>query len=252
MMNNSFQLLFGRTLRFIKDFPIVNKLYRWRTEILFNKRKIKDENVFTNIHTKNVWNNDESISGIGSIKAHTKELIQKLPVLCAEYKIKTLLDAPCGDFNWMQQVVFDPELTYVGGDIVKKLVENNAIKYAGQQRTFIHLNILNDRLVKADMIFVRDCLVHLSYADIRMFLQNLLKSDIPYLLTTTFPYTRNNYDVTTGNWRAINFQRAPFNFPPPLKTIHENTPENKYQYIDKSMNLYKVSDLRDLDFLRLR
>jgi len=214
------------------------------------KKKIKDDNVFVNIHAKNAWNNAESISGIGSIKAHTCELIEKLPLLCADYNVTTFLDAPCGDFNWMQHVVFDEQLNYVGGDIVKELVEKNSSKYAGTRYTFIHLNILRDNLLKSDIIFVRDCLVHLSYADIRLFLQNLVRSDIHYLLTTTFPYTRNNYDITTGNWRAINLQRAPFNFPQPRTTIHEKTPENKYQYYDKSVSLYKVSDLLNLDFLR--
>ncbi|QLH31127.1 MAG: hypothetical protein HWD62_00590 [Cyclobacteriaceae bacterium] len=150
----------------------------------------------------------------------------------------------------MQLVAFDKEVKYVGGDIVPMLIQKNTQSFASERHTFIQLDILKDKLISADVIFVRHCLVHLCYADIRLFLQNLAKSDIKYLLTTSFPLTKNNYDITTGDWRAINLQRKPFCFPAPLAVINERTTENKFQYFDKSLNLYKVSDLLSLEFIK--
>jgi hypothetical protein len=250
-MSTSFlSLTIGKTLRFIKDFPIIYRLHRLRTEYRFVKREGNIKSIFATMYEKNAWNNIESVSGIGSTKAHSQVLAKSLPDFCEQHKIRTFLDAPCGDFNWMKHVTFYPELKYIGGDIVEKLVQHNMEKYANESRSFIHLDIVNDPLVKADIIFVRDCLVHLTYSDIRLFLKNLVKSDIQYLLTTSFPKTWNNYDITTGNWRAINLQRSPFKFPTPLATIHEKAPQDRYQYYDKSMNLYRVSDLQSLEFLK--
>ena len=39
-----------------------------------------------------------SFSGTGSNLDQTKEIIKKLPILIKNYKIKSILDIPCGDF----------------------------------------------------------------------------------------------------------------------------------------------------------
>jgi hypothetical protein len=239
---------FGQFLRFIKDFPLLYQLYRWRTERILRKKNLKEDVVFELIYINNEWNNKESVSGIGSMEKHTKIIVDKLPELCKKYNVKTILDAPCGDFNWMKRVKFSSELKYIGGDIVEKLIEANNRNYESDDRKFVQLNILKDDLIKCDLIFVRDCLVHFSYKDINSFLSNLMRSEIEYLLTTSFPKTKNNYDITTGNWRALNLQNKPLSFPRPLDFIHEKTEENKFQYYDKSLYLYKVSELKMFKF----
>jgi len=74
--------IIGRALRFIKDFPGIYQLYRWQTERSFVLGKLTSENVFKQIYDDNKWNNDESVSGIGSMRVHTKLLIEQLPVFC--------------------------------------------------------------------------------------------------------------------------------------------------------------------------
>ena len=44
-----------------------------------------------------------------------------------KFKIKRLFDAPCGDFNWMPQVLKGVEVDYIGSDIVEDLIVKNKV-----------------------------------------------------------------------------------------------------------------------------
>jgi hypothetical protein len=98
-------------------------------------------------------------------------------------------------------------------------------------------------LPAADLLFCRDCLVHLSYGDIRKALENVRRSRIRYILTTTFPGNQANTDIQTGDWRPLHFQLAPFRFPPPLLLINEGCTEGNGSFADKSLGLWRVAEL---------
>src|SRR3954471_18881233 len=82
------------------------------------------EEIFTTYYRENVWINDESVSGDGSTLEYTKNLRQELPLLFETLQINSILDAPCGDFNWFREVSRGP-ISYVGGDIVPDLIQRN-------------------------------------------------------------------------------------------------------------------------------
>jgi hypothetical protein len=132
---------------------------------------------------------------------------------------------------------------YIGGDIVGKLIEQNNKLYGNNYKQFMIIDLTLDALPDADLILVRDCLVHLSFDKANSALSNLKKSGIKYLLTTTFPRTKINYDITTGNWRPLNLTRPPFNFPNPKQVIMEHCTESYGQYWDKSLGLWEIRDL---------
>jgi len=46
-------------------------------------------------------------------------------------------------------------------------------------------------------------------------LRNIRRSGSAYLLVTTFPDRKENVDIITGNWRPLNMEKPPFNFPRP-------------------------------------
>ena len=102
---------------------------------------------------------------------------------------------------------------------------------------------MRDHLPKADILFCRDCLVHLSNEDIAKSIQNIRQSDITYLLTTTFTQCDENHDIVTGDWRIINLEKPPFNFPKPMSLINEKCTEGDGTYADKSLGLWKISDI---------
>jgi hypothetical protein len=111
------------------------------------------------------------------------------------------------------------------------------------------LDLTRDRLPPADLLFCRDCLVHLSYADIRRALGNAVRSDILHILTTTFPDGETNEDIVTGDWRVLDLERAPFHLPAPMRILNEGCTEGGGVFADKSLGLWRAEDLRDLPFL---
>ena len=204
------------------------------------------EERFARIYSTNLWSDPESRSGVGSSLDSTRVVRAELPGALRKLKTRVLLDVPCGDFTWMEQV----DLTgteYIGGDIVPRIVEENQRLHASESRRFVHIDLTRDPLPDADVLLCRDCLVHLSYANIRIVQQNIARSNIRFVLMTSFPGRRDNYDVSDGDWRALDFQAPPFSFPEPHLTIVERCGEEEGAYADKSLLAWRVKDLPVLD-----
>ncbi len=177
---------------------------------------------------------------MGSELGQTTSLRAELPLLFQQFGIKSLLDLPCGDFNWMQHVDLQG-IDYTGGDIVQALISQNQLKYGNAHLNFQCLDILTDALPDADCVLVRDCLVHFSLAHIEQALANLKKSNIRYLLTTSFPDLEQNEDIQTGYWRPVNLQKAPFFFPEPLARLRDSGKITSGEYADKSLCIWEIA-----------
>jgi len=195
--------------------------------------------VFEAILRDNTWGDAESRSGMGSNLLYTETLRAELPPLIEEFGFRSMLDIPCGDFFWMRLLTLD--LTYVGGDIVPRLVERNQSLFGGERRRFAQLDIVCDRLPKVDLVFCRDCLVHLSYEDAFRALSNIKRSGSTYLLTTTYVDRQSNRDIRTGDWRTLNLRLPPFGLATPLRLIDERAPQEGFR--DKSLGLWMIADL---------
>ncbi len=200
------------------------------------------EEVFQEIFEKNHWEQTESVSGPGSSLEQTREIVKELPEVLATFQVNSLLDVPCGDFNWMRAVDFG-KTTYLGADIVEALVAQNQATYGSPLRQFRQLNLLEDALPTVDLIFSRDCLVHFSFADTFRAIANFKKSGSTYLMTTTFPKTDANTDIHTGGWRTLNLQLAPFFLPEPLLLLNEKCTERSGYYADKSLAVWRLADM---------
>lgn len=197
---------------------------------------------FRHIYETNHWNNGESISGDGSSRSQTRTIENILPHFIKTLHIHSLLDVPCGDFNWMKNIDLG-NVSYTGGDIVPEIVDRNRERYGSPQRNFITIDITSGPLPKTDLLLCRDCLVHFSYSDIRKALHNITSWDIKYLLTTTFPFQKINKDIITGDWRPLNLQLPPFNFPDPQYSINEECTESDRSFTDKTLALWPIGKL---------
>jgi hypothetical protein len=175
--------------------------------------------VFQKIYNENYWGGQESRSGPGSTLGYTKPLRRKLARCLKERNVKTLLDAPCGDFNWMRHVRLPPGTNYLGADIVPELISSLQKTYCGGSRCFKLIDIVDGSLPEADLWLCRDALFHLPNRDIETVLANFANSSISYLLTTTFDFPKCNDDVEPGGFRPINLRVAPFSLPAPLSRI---------------------------------
>ena len=83
-----------------------------------------DSEIFTKIYNTNTWNSKESKSGSGSTLHMTQSIQKYIPLIVKEYNIKHFMDVPCGDFNWMKEIIHTIP-NYVGCDIVSDLIESN-------------------------------------------------------------------------------------------------------------------------------
>lgn len=224
----------------------------WLLDLLRKKRYKKSSSVhlnqtpkevFTNIYTVNGWGSQESVSGQGSTLEMSQYAINMLNSIVEEYSITSILDLPCGDFNWMKKVKLD-QINYLGADIVEELINQNKKQYTTHQVNFEVLDLLKDDLPKVDLILVRDCFVHFAYDDFQKAMENIKLSGSKYLLTTTFISASINYDITTGDWRPINLQKPPFSFPNPIKVEKEFVhPNYEKEGRGKALGLWSIKDL---------
>lgn len=192
--------------------------------------------IFSRIYEKNLWGDSESRSGRGSTLARTAIIRDALPALLEGVGAQSMLDAACGDFNWMAQVDLG-EVRYVGVDVVPELIERNRRLYGREGRDFILADITRDSLPEVDVILCRDCLIHHSLDDARAAVRNFQRSNSRYLLATTHPQVRRNIDIQTGSWRSLNLQLPPFDFPPPARLLTEDAE------LGKCLGLWELKSL---------
>ena len=210
---------------FVKSrFPKALTVYRNASQALTRPSL---STVFSEIYHTNAWQDPESVSGRGSTLARTKTIMSQLPALLQQLHADSLLDAACGDFNWMRYTDL-ANVSYVGVDIVPDLIRKNQQLYTEPGRvTFIVADITKDTLPRADAVLCRDCLIHLSYSRIKSVISNLKRTGAKYLLCTTHNTVNSNRDCPDGSWRSVNLQLEPFNFPEPLKLIVEDADAGK-------------------------
>jgi hypothetical protein len=220
-----------------------------RPPVLAHRRFLEDRESFARlnlaqrfqrIHDTNLWGAPASTSGLGSEIDATAVLRAELPRLLERLGVVSLLDAPCGDAGWIGHA--DIGMRYVGIDIVPSLIERlQARAAAGDIKGEYHLaDITGDTLPRRDAILCRDCLVHLSFANIDRAVANFRTSGARWLIATTFPEWQSNDDCEDGDWRALNFERAPFGWGPPVELLNENCLEAGGGWRDKSLGVWRL------------
>lgn len=203
----------------------------------------------------------ESKSGGGSTMEETEPIRQQIKQLVREKEIKSVVDAPCGDFNWMKDIVYSFE-SYTGCDIVPELIADNQ-KYANSIIKFQELDLTKDEIPEADLLIVRDVIGHLTLEDGKKVIENILKSKCKYLLTTTWYHLEDkNYSQTHINpdrevtldrqWEAgaaqfypVCLHSEPFNLPKPEFYIEEKPIVDGYENgVRKGLAFYEIDKLR--------
>ena len=161
----------------------------------------------------------ESSSGSGSTVYNTRNTIKTINYIIDKYNIKTILDLPCGDTNWITKINMN-NIQYMGLDISPEIIKYNKEKYN-------HLNFKIHDIVeypiydKYDLIVCRDLLFHLSIEEVINSINNFKKSNSTYILTSTFPNSNDNSKLSTNGFSEINLNIEPFNFQKPIELFPE-------------------------------
>jgi hypothetical protein len=210
------------------------------TELVEKEAPLRD--IFETIYHQALWSSGETLSGYGSMLATTKTIQKALPKLLDELEITTIIDAPCGDFNWMRTIDFTSKI-YLGIDIVPDIIKSNNQKYGAENIKFFCLDITTSILPQADIIICRDCFAHLTFEKVLAALSCFKQSGSRYLLATTHQATTHNYSTKTGFFSPYNLELPPFNLPKPLLIIEEISAEPFSRGSRKSLALWELKDL---------
>ena len=198
--------------------------------------------VFRSIYENNMWSAGSSLSGPGSEESQTRIIRTELGGILKRFEVTTLLDIPCGDLAWMKDVDL-PGVSYLGADIVDALIVSHQKNHQRDGRDFQVLDLCVDPLPQVDLVFCRDCLVHLDNLSSWCALANIKASGSRYLMSTTFTDRAANHDIVTGDWRPLNLLLDPFELPPPILLLREGCTENGGIHADKHLALWEVDAL---------
>lgn len=207
---NGIRKTFAKIVRYISLQAMHRRKGKLWPKILEDSVPVEER--FTLIYQNKMWGEGESVSGSGSSLDYTENLRAQLPQLVLQYDITTIFDAPCGDLNWMKNLLPVLGVKYIGADIVKELIDTNQKRFANENTHFLHIDIIKGEYPKADLMICRDCLFHFSYQDTIHVLENFVEAEISYLLTTTHITSLPNSDIKTGDYRTINLFDFPYQF----------------------------------------
>jgi len=200
---------------------------------------VKD--IFTDIIKNRRW--AEVTCGTGSTMQFTQPLRENLKNFLEQHNITSMFDVPCGDYSWMSKTPLPVNLKYIGGDIVESMIEENKNNYPNVE--FITFDLSQDKIPAVDLLFCRDCLIHFSLTDITRTFENIVNSDIKYVMLSNYhPDIAANYDIGTGDFRPTDFTRAPFEFEQPIDYLMDWVPGTRNGDQKKTMNLWSRDTIK--------
>lgn len=210
--------------------------------------------IFSKIYDTYGFGSEESRSGIGSTLEQTEHTRTEIKAIVKNLNIKSVVDIPCGDFNWMKDIVYRFE-SYVGGDIVPQCIETNQRKYGNETIKFINFDLLTDPIPEADLLIVRDVIGHFPIDDAYKIAKNIVSSKCKYLLSTTWYNTNgkeyykqhiNKGAEAHGRFFPVCLMAKPFNFPEPIDYIIEDVMVDDYDKGNrKVLALWDIETIRD-------
>lgn len=202
--------------------------------------------VFNSIYASNHWVQSDdslpkqniSVSGHGSNigTEQFKNLEKNFNNFINEHEIKSILDMPCGDFLWINEIIKNKDIEYLGIDIVDDLIEKNKKKYVNNKINFETHDIVNFKTSKFfDLIIIRDLFIHLDHDDIKKIFENLNKINFKYIALNSYKNIINE-DVLIGRHRKINLLERPFSLKKPFFSFKD------YE-VDKHIFFYKKENM---------
>lgn len=174
-------------------------------------------------YRENLWGDPESRSGPGSRRDSdsVKQSLKTLERVTALLKVRSIVDIPCGDFNWIHVYLErHPDVSYVGYDVVRSLVSRNRQLFPSVR--FEPLDIVSTVPARADLIFCKDLINHLEDHEILSAIENMRRSGSTWLLATNNfgypndPLRRDRYH----NSRHVDLMATPFRYPQPAWRDH--------------------------------
>lgn len=173
-----------------------------------------NEDVFTEIYKEKKFGSNskgEAHSGGGSTLENTKVYREFLQAFLRAYRIHSVVDVGCGDWEFSQAINWKG-IQYYGYDVVEFLIEQNKSRYQKKNIHFFKSDGIHDDLPPADLLICKDVLQHLPNEDILLFLQQLPKYKFCLITNDVDPATLSstNPDIERGSFRPLDLTKPPF------------------------------------------
>ena len=179
---------------------------------------MSNEQVMTDLYTRNAWGSQESRSGSTSTFQRTEDIRRHLPDFFKRFEITSILDCGCGDWAWMSAVDLT-NIDYLGVDIVDPLLDYLQTNFTKPNIRFQKMDVMEDPAETADLWFVRDLLPLYPTESYKLFFERFLESNSKYIAITTVDAEEPNDPGILGIWRKLNLFLAPFYLKHPLHTL---------------------------------
>lgn len=221
-----------KIFRYFKKSYFLRKFYSLKILKFFFRQDFLRKKIFKYIYDSGYWidykiESSQSRSGKGSNYERSLFLKNSLISYFKKNKIKNIVDIGCGDFNWMNDLLkkIDYE-TYLGVDIVEKLIKDNNKKFGNKKIKFLCKDIVKDDLnfiENCDFVLIRHVLIHLKNENINKVFKKINNINFKYLGVTSDPKITQNKDLKTeGRYRDINLLIEPFNLNKNFEIINES------------------------------
>lgn len=173
--------------------------------------------VFDQIYKQGLWAKNDAgagTSGTGSTLAATGPYRVYLQTLLKEQKIKSVIDAGCGDWEFSKAIDWTG-IDYKGYDIVDSVIAANKKKYESASVHFFVGNIVTDDLPPADLFIAKHVFQHLPNADFTKFMGQMGKFKHLLFVDTVHArlLTGDNRDIKVGDFRFFDPTAEPFQLP---------------------------------------
>ena len=199
------------------------------------------EKIFTNVYENNHWgdnNNDEynGSSGEGSNIDYNKDTyVSFLKKFIAEHNIKNIVDLGCGDFKCGKIIYDDLDVTYIGYDTYKKVIDYHLKQHSLPKYSFVHLDFCNNKenIVNGELCILKDVIQHWSLSSIYTFLDYLVESKkFKYIIICNCGnQTQDNTDILDGGWRQLSCHYLP---------LKKYNPTKLYTYHTKEVSVIEI------------
>lgn len=178
------------------------------------------EDHFTRMAATGAWGSAETPCGPGSTIEACRGILERLPEWIRVHQIRSIADLGCGDFHWMSRLDLSG-LEYDGYDVVRFLVERNVQKHGRTNVRFHHADLTEPIALHADLVILKDVLIHLPTVQAMEILGHVLSSHPKFLASTTSPGwpVSNRACMKIGEFSPIDLEAEPFRFGVPLDTV---------------------------------
>jgi SAM-dependent methyltransferase len=166
---------------------------------------------FNGIYAEGRWGRDDAgagTSGTGSTLAITRDYRAYVEEFIRTHGVTSVVDAGCGDWRFSSAIDWGGA-SYLGVDIASDVIASVRSKYE-KGRIRFQVGDITDELPAADLLISKDVLQHLSNDLVREFIRNNLRKGRYKWAILTNDRGRDNRDIASGGYRAIDLAAQPF------------------------------------------